>query len=84
MNLMLRIICITHGSFTLAVAGVAVTTQRLSVLFKKLPYKSNIYRYFHVDQPPTLKYPAARIIKPIHYLINNYRLLNIYTQPNVY
>ena len=84
MNLMLRIVCITHGSFTMAAAGVAVTTQRLSALFKKLPHKSKIYRCFHIDQPPALKYPAARIIKPIHYLINDYRLLNVYTQPNVY
>ena len=83
MNLMLRIVCITHGSFTMAAAGVAVTTctQRLSALFKKLPHKSRIYRCFHIDQPPALKYPAARIIKPIHYLINDDRLLNTYLHP---
>ena len=83
-NLMLRIVCITHGSSTMTVAGVAVTTQRLSAVLKKLPHKSNIYRCFHINQPPALNYPAARIIKLIHYLINDNRLLNIYTQPNVY
>ena len=76
MNLMLRIVCITHGSVTMAAAGVAVTTQRLSVVFKKLPHKSKIYRCFHIDQPSPMNYPAVRIIKPIHYLNNDYRLLN--------
>ena len=68
MNLMLRFVCITHGSFTMAAAGVGVTTQRLSVVFKKLPHKSKTYRCCHTDQPPPMNYPAVRIIKPIHYL----------------